>query len=572
MAIKDKKNTSLVDAYNQTTTQPRDVTIGKVEVGGMIGTGRGIEAGGGVTITERGEPFQRDIREASGNNVTMKGSLSVGGEEKSDLTKNNDLSGSFGTGGSKSTFDFASSPYGDLELTKYLYESGLQNIFSDYQRNVQTLQQQEAQQLQQAYAVRELSKKYLGEYASNVGVGDVSGNLIDIYAQYASNLGDIEQNFAALEMNLTREYTMQRMDTFNRLLEAQYNLNVAQLDGVAADASQYVFTEYDRDVAAGLAYLDSQRDTMRPQDYDAVRGAYYQSQVDGALQNFASGNPYFGFSDLENKVQKTQDEYLREIQQWMEPNDFERIQEVIALQELMASNEGELDFGDPITNFDPTLYTANPNISLTSPVYEMGGSRFAVLDVPISNDDVVLDTGIPIETFSKTLDEAWTTQTGEDLSGLSEGDILQYKGFYIYKDFQWYRMENISKQEQNLGLGFYSQGSGAQLPPGFEIDFNYGRGNLDAVTVNGRTYVEDDDIGEYKDLMESSLNGVPMTQLIAHLNSTFDELGPRERPNTSEVSNNVTKGTIFEYRNRLYVYTADGNKIRPLVQETKTQE
>lgn len=563
MAIKDKKNTSLVDAYNQTTTEPRDVTIGKIEVGGgMTGTGRGVEAGNSVTITERGEPFQRDIREASGNNVTMTGSLSVGGKE------NNDLSGSFGTGGSKSTFDFASSPYGDLELTKYLYESGLQNIFSDYQRNVQTLQQQEAQQLQQAYAVRELSKKYLGEYASNVGVGDVSGNLIDIYAQYASNLGDIEQNFAALEMNLTREYTTQRMDTFNRLLEAQYNLNVAQLDGVAADASQYVFTEYDRDVAGGLAYLDSQKDTMRPQDYDAIRGAYYQSQVDGALQNFASGNPYFGFSDLENKVQKTQDEYLREIQQWMEPDDFERIQEVIALQEAMASNEGELDFGQPLTSFDPTLYTSNPNISITSPVYAFGESRFAVLDVPISNDDVALDTGIT----TQTLDDAWTKQTGQGLDGLKEGEILQYKGFYIFKDNQWHRMENISSKEQTLGLGFYSQGSDAQLPAGFEIDFNYGDGNLDAVTVNGRTYVEDSEIGEYKDLMESSLNGVPMTQLIAYLNSTFDELGPRERPNTSEVSNNVTKGTIFEYRNRLYVYTADGKKIRPLVQETKTQE
>ena len=38
-----------------------------------------------------------------------------------------------------------------------------------------------------------MSKKYLGEYASNVGIGDVSGNLIDIYANYAENLSYIGQ-------------------------------------------------------------------------------------------------------------------------------------------------------------------------------------------------------------------------------------------------------------------------------------------------------------------------------------------------------------------------------------------
>ena len=124
----------------------------------------------------------------------------------------------------------AQSPYGDLELTKYLYESGLQNIFNTYQQNVATLDQSKQQELQDAYTVREMSKKYLGEYASNVGIGDVSGNLLDIYGQYQSNLSDIERNYGQLELGLEQEYLQTRQQAYNDTLLANYNIEVAKLE------------------------------------------------------------------------------------------------------------------------------------------------------------------------------------------------------------------------------------------------------------------------------------------------------------------------------------------------------
>lgn len=126
--------------------------------------------------------------------------------------------------------ELAKSPYGDIEMTKYLYESGLQNIFNTYQQNVASLSQNKQTELQDAYTVREMSKKYLGEYASNVGMGDVSGNLLDIYGQYQSNLSDIERNYGQLEMGLQQQFQQQRQEGMNNLLMTEFGLESAKLN------------------------------------------------------------------------------------------------------------------------------------------------------------------------------------------------------------------------------------------------------------------------------------------------------------------------------------------------------
>ena len=125
--------------------------------------------------------------------------------------------------------ELAKTPYGELEITKYLYESGLQNIFEDYQKSMSVLSQQEQQSLQDAYFIREMSKKYLGEYASNVGLGDVSDSLLDIYGKYQQNLGDIRQSYDALRLNLTQEYNKAREETMRNLLLVNYGIEVAKL-------------------------------------------------------------------------------------------------------------------------------------------------------------------------------------------------------------------------------------------------------------------------------------------------------------------------------------------------------
>lgn len=94
----------------------------------------------------------------------------------------------------------------------FLYDVGLQNIYQDYQRNIATLNQAEQQSLQDAYTIREMSKKYLGEYASNVGIGDVSGNLLDIYGQYQQMVSATREKFQGAEFTLQSEFEKARKE------------------------------------------------------------------------------------------------------------------------------------------------------------------------------------------------------------------------------------------------------------------------------------------------------------------------------------------------------------------------
>ena len=551
----NEDSVSLVDTFNQ---------MGKITVGGgTIGTGRGILAGNSTSVTNPGTTVTRGAGSSSG----------TGNNQVTQTNTKVDLSGSFGQLPNK-TPEFASSPYGDLELTKYLYESGLQNIFSDYQKNIQTLQQSEAQQLQQAYAIREMSKKYLGEYASNVGVGDVSGNLLDIYSQYASNIGDIQQNFAALEMNLTREYTMERMNTFNELLKTQYKIDVAELDDAAFEASNYVFENFATDVAGGLAYLESQKDNMRPQDFDAVKQSYYQSNAKAIIDNISSGNPYFGFADLETQTLKTQEQYLEEVGKWLRPEDLTRVKEIIALKELYADGDGtEVGF-DPVAGLDASIFSGDPNITSDSDIYEVEGNRFAVSIATVLDDTVAIDNNVTPDLLNEKFEEV----TGQNRADIPENHIVQYQGFYIFRDGNWFRMHDIGGSGSAFdkfttdNLSTWTKEYQGPRAGGIEINFDFDDKGRDAVTYQGKTYVEDTGIGDYKNLLGSA--DFDMKGLISFLNQKF-VLGPDGQPtqdfDSEVVSDMVPKGQVFFFNGQFFVYTEDGKKIRPMKLQTETE-
>ena len=126
--------------------------------------------------------------------------------------------------------DIVKSPYGKFEVDKYLYETKLQNIYDDYKKNIDILSQSEKRSLQDAYYIRELSRKYLGEYASNVGVGDVSGRLLDIYSNYIQNIDAIRSNYAELRTNFEQAYQQERFDSLAKIMEAQYGIEAGKLD------------------------------------------------------------------------------------------------------------------------------------------------------------------------------------------------------------------------------------------------------------------------------------------------------------------------------------------------------
>jgi hypothetical protein len=488
---------------------------------------------------------------------------------------------------------FANSKLGNLEYTKYLYESGLQNIFNEYQMQVQSLQQQEQQSLQSAYYLREISKKYLGEYASNVGVGDVSGNLIDIYSQYASNITNIETEFANLELNLNRQYMMQKMQTFNDILTTQYQITQEQFDQAAISVAETAFSDYDRDILGGLSYIDSQREVMGEDQYQAIRDSYYQANFQSVLDTISSDNGYFGFSNLETKELKTRDQYLEEAKQWIEEKDWIKIQEAIAIQDIIKENEGEVPFEEKI-GVDPTILTDDPNITKESKVYDVKlpdgtTSRYAVIGVDIAEDDVADKNGVTASVLTK----AFIDQTEKTAAEVSEGDIVRYQGFYIYQNGSWFRMVSIDSPDTidytNLNrnqLDTWNMNyEGTNLAGNITIDFNYGNKKLDAVTVQGKTYVEDASVEKYTDFLTGAIPGttIPTQEVISYLNKTFGEgtavtisgaptqyipYTDKTLPSTTQVLSEVPKGQIFYYKGQFFVYTADGKKIRPLVQET----
>ena len=122
----------------------------------------------------------------------------------------------------------ASSANPELELQKYMYESGLEDVFSSYQKNIASLDKARQQDIADAYFVREMSKKYLGEYASNVGIGDVSGNLIDIYANYAENLSYIGQNYEQLKTGYESKMLEKEKDLSQKLLQTEVGLEMSE--------------------------------------------------------------------------------------------------------------------------------------------------------------------------------------------------------------------------------------------------------------------------------------------------------------------------------------------------------
>lgn len=121
----------------------------------------------------------------------------------------------------------ATSANPDLEFQKYLYQLGLENIFSQYQKNIANLDSARQKDIQDAYFIREMSKKYLGEYASNVGIGDVSGNLIDIYGNYAENLAAINANYSALETGYKNKMLEESQAISQKLLGTEIQLKIS---------------------------------------------------------------------------------------------------------------------------------------------------------------------------------------------------------------------------------------------------------------------------------------------------------------------------------------------------------
>jgi hypothetical protein len=263
------------------------------------------------------------------------------------------------------------------EYSQFLYDTGLQNVFQNYQQSIAILDENKQKALQDAYFIREMSMKYLGEYASNIGIGDVSGNLLDIYGQYQTNAAAIETNFGNLAANLQSTYESQQQSLFEQAMGRQMQ---AEQMTLAENAQTIGFN-----IATGrtngmnwVEYLDSElaSGNIDQQQYNVLYGRAYQSNQEQFTENLQSG--FFGFNVDENgnRTPKTALEYLEENRYWLNPADYQRFRDQIeyGIQQEGTINVEVSPFTSSSTNwdfdmtnflFDGRFNTSSINVTMT---------------------------------------------------------------------------------------------------------------------------------------------------------------------------------------------------------------
>jgi hypothetical protein len=346
------------------------------------------------------------------------------------------------------------------EYSKYLYDTGLQNVFNTYQQNMARLDQAQQRDLQEAYYIRELSRKYIGEYASNLGIGDVSGNLLDMYTSYQQNLNQINQNYGDLTTQFQEKYDMEQQALFNEAMQRQMQIESAERTEAVSQIGFNVATGNTNGMS-WLEYLNSERDAGRltQGEYGTLYRESYLANYQQFNQNFSNNN--FGFkTDADGKlVPKTALEYLEENKSWLNPTDYNNIKQAIQYGEQF-----------PTPEMDTGLYVSNRLIENVFDNITAGGDTIqltiTVGDVPNQFVSTNFSVGT---TLSETLNEKLEASGKSYVSGQS---YVQHQGnYYVWVDTkeggQWFRMQNVTTVMQDIErwTNKYTDAEGVEQPP-----------------------------------------------------------------------------------------------------------
>lgn len=379
----------------------------------------------------------------------------------------------------KTSIDFSN--MGDAELNEYLYKTGLQNVFNDYQQNIETLSQSKKQSLEDAYYIRELSKKYLGKKASNIGLGNVSGNLLDIYSDYQRSISDITTNYAALELNLDREFQVKRAEEYNKIIQAQHNMKLEEMNDIAQEVMFNISSGKTSDMT-DFEYLESRRGEIDAETYQILYSTLYSGLVADINSNLETG--FFGVKTDEegNQVNITNPrEYVERYKGILSKRDFDNLIEQITHNEIKAAEMAELTKVKQRTDinfeyFGPTDAKIDENI-----VYEFLGQQHArVLDTVENDKDTKLD--------SESLFAMFEYKEGRQANS---NDVFEHNNvFYMLKGSNWHRL--ISRTGSTLieenEISWVANDTGVSEDGAYQTN---GR-RRDTLTVNGITYIEED--------------------------------------------------------------------------------
>lgn len=233
---------------------------------------------------------------------------------------------------SSNTFDtkeIAKSGLGDIGVAKPLYDLELQNIYDTYQQNIGMLSAEKQKNIENAYMIREMSKKYLGEYASNAGIGDVSGNLLDIYGKYQDNIANINAQSGMLEMGLDNSFREAKFNNLAGRLQTQYNIDMQNLQ-TEAEGVLYDISSGNTGGLSDFEYLESKRETLGEPLYKALYNEVYNEYRSSISDRFESG--FYGYKTSEHGVRElieTPEEFLETYGKHLNEKDRTNFADVI---------------------------------------------------------------------------------------------------------------------------------------------------------------------------------------------------------------------------------------------------
>lgn len=322
--------------------------------------------------------------------------------------------------------ELAKKPTGAFEVKKYLYQAGLANIYEDYQQNIANLKKEELRQVQDAYIVREMSKKYLGEYASDVGIGDVSGKLLDIYGDYQKARQDIGLSFGEQRFNLEKEYRANKFSIFAEQLANQYDLEVAKLNF----AEEEIMTNLAVGETGGmtpLEYVEANRNKLSESTYMTL------------------------YSQIKNEE---------------------------TTKELMTPKS----YRDPSSDIYDITYDARytfgkdvlPMLDETSEVYQIGGKEYAQVSKNV-NDDKWANNPVDSFTLSQYYEDTFE-------SSPNAGDIMQYMGnYYVLKSspkgVEWFRLISSNTSKTTFDSAFLKKDEQGNIIPNVEVQKEWSKDN-----------------------------------------------------------------------------------------------
>lgn len=434
--------------------------------------------------------------------------------------------------------NLAKSSIGGSELKLSLYDSGLQNIFDDYMKQVDILNAEEKQAIDDAYVSRKIEEKYLGEYASNTGIGNVDGNLIDIYSNYQDNIQEISDNKDELQLNLQSEYDTAKKEAFNNILQTQYDIEVEKLDENAQNIIHNIAVGNTGDMT-NFEYLESVKDQMSTTDYNSVYETLYSSTLDEVSNGLTSGNYGYSTDENGNKTLITSPiDYINKYKDVLSNKDYNSLVDQINYSSETTASVNQVTDYNVMYNFSDTN-----GLSENSKVFKFGDSEenyYAEID-----NNVDLDTNAPQPVDSDTLN----TYYEENYNGtLNEQTVMVYRGtYYMFESGAWHRMvsHNVATTTSNY----------EEMQKSWHVDngtktktsvsgYSTNGERSDTLEVSGSTYKED----------RSTRFGIMDTGDVnydADLVEYFKEIH-------GDGNDGIKKNSVVYYNGKFYVYNKRG--------------